>query len=77
MIRLLTLAVPAAFATTPARSHTGHFGELAGHDHWVMGAGLAAIGAAAAAAWLKGRKARSEEEASSDEDTADEQEQTA
>lgn len=47
----LWLALP-----TMASAHLGHFGALAGHDHWVAGA---AIGAAAVvAAWgiLGGRK---------------------
>lgn len=43
-------------AAGPARAHTGHFGELAGHDHILFGAGLGAIAAAAILGWLKGRK---------------------
>ncbi|TFL20101.1 DUF6732 family protein [Jannaschia formosa] len=49
---LLPLLVLAA----PARAHTGHFGEMAGHDHWVLGASLGAIAGAAAIAWVKGRR---------------------
>lgn len=71
MMRIL----PLLFLAAPAQAHTGHFGDLAGHDHWVMGAGLGAIAAAAALGWLKGRKA--EQENAEDADASDEQEQPA
>jgi hypothetical protein len=40
----------------PALAHVGHFGEMAGHDHWIAGAALGA--AAGIAIWgaLKGKK---------------------
>lgn len=44
------------FAANSAHAHVGHFGDLAGHDHWVA---AGAIGAAIAlAGWtiLKGKK---------------------
>ena len=37
---------------TPAFAHLGHFGEFAGHDHWIA---AGALGAAALAAWLAGK----------------------
>jgi hypothetical protein len=56
MIRLLPLLMLA----TPAGAHSGHIGTLAGHDHWVLGAGLGALAGAAAIAWVKGRRAEAE-----------------
>lgn len=47
---------------SPAAAHPGHIADLAGHDHWVLGAGLGAIAGAAILGWLKGGK-RDEEEA--------------
>lgn len=52
--------LPFALALTPAPAlaHLGHLGEVAGHDHWVVGA---AIGAAVVIGlWgaIKGRKAQ-------------------
>ena len=57
------------FSASGAQAHVGHFGELAGHDHWVA---AGAIGAAiAVAGWnaLKGKKEKGAEvEAEADED---------
>lgn len=49
--------LPVLLLAGPAQAHSGHLGELAGHDHWVLGAGLAAAAGAAAIAWVKGRRA--------------------
>ncbi|PWJ21962.1 DUF6732 family protein [Jannaschia seohaensis] len=69
MLRFLPLFLLAV----PAQAHTGHFGELAGHDHWVLGAGLGAIAGAAAIAWVKGRRKKDEpEEPSEEADTPEE-----
>lgn len=43
-----------------AGAHTGHLGELAGHDHWVAGAAIA--GAIALAAWQALKGARDDKE---------------
>lgn len=45
-----------------AHAHPGHWGEIAGHDHWLAGAaiGIAVIIGLAGAA--KGRKKRAETE---------------
>ncbi|PTX57508.1 hypothetical protein C8N43_2178 [Litoreibacter ponti] len=54
----------------PAAAHVGHFGELAGHDHWVAGAALGAALAASLWGALKGKKdeqAEPEEQAEEEE----------
>ena len=43
----------ACFIPAPALAHIGHVGGLAGHDHWVIAAAVAA---------LKGRGAEASEE---------------
>ena len=48
----LWLALP-----TTASAHLGHFGVLAGHDHWVAGAAIGAAAAVAAWGLLAGKKA--------------------
>jgi hypothetical protein len=52
----------ACFIPAPALAHIGHVGGLAGHDHWVIAAVIAAALAAAAVAALKGRGAEASEE---------------
>lgn len=47
---------------SPALAHAGHIADLAGHDHWVLGAALGAAAAAAAWGWLKGEKEEPEAE---------------
>jgi hypothetical protein len=57
------------FVAGTAQAHVGHFGDLAGHDHWVA---AGAIGAAIAlAGWniLKGKK---DKEAEVDAEAEDE-----
>lgn len=33
--------IAALFAAGPALAHTGHLGEVAGHDHWLAAGALA------------------------------------
>jgi hypothetical protein len=64
-------ALAALYLTLPsaASAHLGHFGALAGHDHWVAGAAIGAAVAVAAWGVLAGKKARtSEEKAGQDAD---------
>ena len=67
-----TLFLACMFGASTAQAHVGHFGDLAGHDHWVA---AGAIGAAIAlAGWniLKGKKDKETKvEAESDEKLQD------
>ena len=65
---LLTILLAA-----PANAHVGHLGEVAGHDHWTLGAGLGVIGAAAVAGWLKSRGKKAEPEPEAAEPAPEEQ----
>ncbi|WP_299647815.1 DUF6732 family protein [uncultured Jannaschia sp.] len=59
--------LPFFLLATPASAHVGHIGDMAGHDHWVLGAGLGAIAGAAVLGWLKGgRDGKKEAEAETD-----------
>jgi len=50
------LALTLIILASNASAHTGHLGEVAGHDHWIAGAALGlALGLALWAA-LKGKK---------------------
>lgn len=55
-----------------AAAHPGHWGELAGHDHWVAGAAIGLAGLAAIWGALKGKK--KPDEANSEDDTEMEEE---
>jgi hypothetical protein len=72
------LIATAILAPLPAAAHPGHIADVAGHDHWVFGAGLAAIAGAALVAWLKGgrrdREAHAEERAEEEEAAAGDEE---
>lgn len=57
----LSLILTLMFASTAASAHPGHWGELAGHDHWIAGAAIGLAGLAAIWGALKGKK--SEEDA--------------
>ena len=59
--------LPLLFLASPAAAHTGHLGDLGGHDHWGLAAGLGAIAAAAALGWWKGRKPKETAEEAPDE----------
>ncbi len=56
----LSLVLPLMFASTAASAHPGHWGELAGHDHWVAGAAIGLAGLAAILGGLKGQKTAEE-----------------
>ena len=53
-MRIISILVPAVLAAGPAAAHVGHWGALAGHDHWVAGA---ALGGALLAGILAGLRA--------------------
>jgi hypothetical protein len=55
---------------TTASAHVGHFGGMAGHDHWI--AGIAIGVAVGVGLWgaLKGKKEEPEEELELEEETA-------
>lgn len=63
----------------PAAAHIGHFGELAGHDHWIALGALGAAGAIALIAGLKGKKKdpEAETESETDEEPSEEELQEA
>ncbi|MCF6444912.1 DUF6732 family protein [Nereida sp. MMG025] len=58
-------------STTAASAHPGHWGELAGHDHWIAAGALGAAAAAALWGWLKGKK--DDEEATEDDPELEEE----
>lgn len=62
------LALILIFAGTAAAAHPGHWGELAGHDHWVAGAAIGLAGLAAIWGALKGKRKDDAEEAEAEED---------
>ncbi len=65
------LSLMLVFAGSVAMAHPGHWGELAGHDHWVAGAAIGLAGLAAIWGALKGKKKDPEpEEEESEEETA-------
>ncbi len=68
----LTSSLALLGMAAPVQAHLGHFGHVAGHDHWVAGA---AIGAAVAIGlWgaMKGKK-QPEAEAEPTEEPKDEE----
>ncbi|MDX8346775.1 DUF6732 family protein [Cognatiyoonia sp. IB215446] len=58
------------FAGSAAVADPGHWGELAGHDHWVAGAAIALAGLAAIWGALKGKKKEPEPEEELEEEAA-------
>ncbi len=50
------LSLMLVFAGSAAMAHPGHWGELAGHDHWIAGAAIGLAGLAAIWGALKGKK---------------------
>jgi len=60
-MRLFTLALLLLIGS-PAVADPGHWGELAGHDHWVAGAAIGLAGLAALWGALKGKKKEPEPE---------------
>ena len=67
---LLTLTL--IFAGNAAAAHSGHWADIAGHDHWVAGAAIGLAGLAAIWGALKGKKAQevSEPEEEMEEEAA-------
>lgn len=53
-------------------AHAGHIGDLAGHDHWVLGIGLGVIAGAAVVGWLKGDRDEAEDDEAEDIEDAEE-----
>ncbi|AXX99456.1 DUF6732 family protein [Profundibacter amoris] len=62
------MSVILALLAAPAFAHPTHIIEVAGHNHWL---GLAAIAAAAAAALWQAKKGRDEEASQEDETEED------
>lgn len=50
----LTLVL--TLGATTASAHIGHFGDMAGHDHWVAAGALGVAGLVAVWGALKGKK---------------------
>ena len=69
-MRTASLAAAVVSAPSLAQAHTGHWGEVAGHDHWIALGALGALGVAGviAALAVKSRKRRDEEGKESRED---------
>ena len=53
-MRIIPLTLALLPVAAPAAAHVGHWGALAGHDHWVAGA---ALGGALIAGILAGLRA--------------------
>ncbi|WP_411892828.1 DUF6732 family protein [Yoonia sp. SDW83-1] len=65
------LSLMLVFAGSAVAAHPGHWGELAGHDHWVAGAAIGLAGLAAIWGALKGKKKDPEpEDEEQEEETA-------
>ncbi len=52
------LSLMLVFAGSAVAAHPGHWGDLAGHDHWVAGAAIGLAGLAAIWGALKDKKAK-------------------
>ena len=50
------LTILFVFGASAASAHVGHFGNLAGHDHWVAAGALGVAGLVAVWGALKGKK---------------------
>ena len=55
------LSLTLVFFGNVAAAHPGHWGELAGHDHWVACAAIGLAGLAAIWGAFKGKKADQQE----------------
>lgn len=67
----LIIALLLVLTGSAAAAHPGHWGELAGHDHWVAGAAIGLAGLAALWGALKGKKKEADaEEEELEEETA-------
>lgn len=65
------LAIAIALAPGLAHAHAGHWGTLAGHDHWIALGALGLAGLAGAIAIVKGRGRRDEDDAAMDDADAE------
>jgi hypothetical protein len=54
----MKFCLPLLFIAGPASAHIGHFGELAGHDHWIAATAIGAAIAVSGLSWWKDRKAK-------------------
>ncbi|MFQ1699280.1 DUF6732 family protein [Loktanella agnita] len=66
----ILISLPMIFAASAASAHPGHWGELAGHDHWVAGAAIGLAGLAAIWGALKGKNKDPEPEQEPEEEAA-------
>ena len=55
-MRIIPTTLATLAAATPAAAHVGHWGALAGHDHWVAGAALGGALIAGILAGLRGER---------------------
>lgn len=55
---MIRTAMLATLLPLPALAHPGHWGTLAGHDHWIALGALGVAGALAAAALVRSRRRR-------------------
>ena len=69
MRNLMTVIL--VFWAGTAAAHTGHWGEMAGHDHWVAGAAIGIAILVGLAGALKGQK-KTDEAVSDDAETDEE-----
>ena len=69
MRAILTLTL--MMTGSAAFAHPGHWGELAGHDHWVAGAALGIAGLLAIWGAVKGKKSEEAEEEAELEEEAE------
>ena len=60
------------FGATASSAHIGHFGDLAGHDHWIAAGALGVAGLVAVWGALKGKKAEDKAEKADSADTDEE-----
>lgn len=70
----IALALVLILTAQSAAAHVGHFGDLAGHDHWVAGA---ALGVAILLGLREALKGRKEDDAPAEEAEAEEGEEAA
>ncbi|MEM8956524.1 MAG: DUF6732 family protein [Pseudomonadota bacterium] len=72
VVPTLILLATAGFSARPAAAHLGHFGEVAGHSHWIAGAALGLAAAIALWAGTRGRKTDEPSESAPEQETGDE-----
>ena len=66
-MRIIPITTACLLAAAPASAHVGHWGALAGHDHWIAGAVLGGALIAGILAGLRAdRKGKKEPEPEAD-----------